>query len=507
MAPQRNNADNSKVNRLLNGIERIGNKLPDPFMLFVVLAIIVIFLSGIISLFDVTFTLPGEEEALAIKSLISAEGLQFMLTSMIDNFIGFGPLGIVLTMMIGIGLANKVGLIETVIKNTILKAPRKFVTYAVVFTGIIANLAADAAFIIVPPLAAMVFYNIGRHPLAGLAAGFAGVGSGFTANVIIANTDAVISGISADVMSSLNTTVTVTPVDNYFFMLTSVFLLTAAGGLITEKIVEPQLGTYEGNANKAFEPTKPIEKRALRNTAFAAAGYIALLLFALFFPDSPLRNEEGGMVPSPFLASIVPIIMLFFITVAITYGTTVKKIESSRSVAQLMGEGIKDMSGFIVLIFAAAQFIAYFEWTNIGSWIAVSGATFLESAGMTGIGIVVVFIIFSALLNLLIFSGAAQWTLQAPIFLPMFYFLDYHPAFIQAAYRLAESSTSVITPMNPYFVIILGFMKEYDKKAGIGTLMSLMLPYSITFLIIWTLLLLVFVFLGIPIGPGIGVNL
>jgi len=505
VAAQNNNQ--SKVNRLLNGIERIGNKLPDPFMLFTALAVIVIILSWIISFFDITFILPGEEVVLAIQSLISAEGLQFMLTSMIDNFVGFGPLGIVLTMMLGIGLANKVGLIEAVIKSTILKAPKRLVTYAVVFTGIIANLAADAAFIIVPPLAAMVFYNIGRHPLAGLAAGFAGVGSGFTANIIIANTDAVLSGISADVMASLNTTVTVTLVDNYFFMFTSVFLLTITGGLITEKIVERQLGAYEGNVNKEFEPTKPIEKKALRNTALAAACYIALLLIVLFFPGSPLRNEEGGMIPSPFLAGIVPIIMLFFITVAITYGITVKKIESSRSVAQLMGEGIKDMSGFIVLIFAAAQFIAYFEWTNIGSWIAVSGATFLESAGMTGIGIVIAFILFSALLNMLIFSGAAQWTLQAPIFLPMFYFLDYHPAFIQAAYRLAESSTSVITPMNPYFVVILGFMKEYDKQAGIGTLIALMLPYSIAFLTVWTLLLLVFVFFVIPIGPGIGVNL
>jgi len=507
MPGQKDTVKKSKISRLLNGIERVGNKLPDPFMLFVALAGIVIILSWIISLFDVTFTLPGEDEAVAIQSLISAEGLQFMLTSMIDNFVGFGPLGIVLTMMLGIGLANKVGLIETVIKSTILRAPKSLVTYAVIFTGIIANLAADAAFIIVPPLAAMVFYNLGRHPLAGLAAGFAGVGSGFTANIIIANTDAVIAGISADVMAAMDASVTVTLLDNYFFMVTSVFLLTITGGLITEKIVEPQLGTYGGNVSKEFESTKPIEKKALLNAALAAAGYIALLLIVIFIPGSPLLNEDGSVVQSPLLGGIVPILMLFFITVAIAYGITTKKIESSRSIAQFMGEGIKDMSGFIVLIFAAAQFIAYFDWTNIGSWIAVSGATYLESAGMTGIGVVLAFILFSALLNMLIFSGAAQWTLQAPIFLQMFYYLGYHPAFIQAAYRLAESSTSVITPMNPYFVVILGFMKEYDKKAGIGTLIALMLPYAISFLTVWVLLFLVFVFLDIPFGPGIGVYL
>ena len=507
MSAQTNTAEKSKITRFLNGIERIGNKLPDPFMLFIVLAVLIIILSWVISFFDVSFIMPGEDEEVTIKSLASAEGLQYMITSMIDNFVGFKPLGIVLTMMLGIGLANKVGLLETFIKSTILKASRSLVTYAVIFTGILGNLAADAAFIIVPPLAAMVFYNIGRHPLAGLAAGFAGVGSGFTANIIVSNTDAVLSGISAEVMSSLNTTVTVTPVDNYYFMLTSVFLLSIAGALITGKVVEPRLGEYKGNVNKEFEPVKPIEKRALRNAAFAAVAYVGLLLLVLFLPESPLRGEDGSIIPSPFLAGIVPIIMMFFITTAITYGITTKKIESSRSIAQLMGEAIKDMSSFIVLVFAAAQFISYFEWTNIGSWLAVSGASFLESAGMTGISIIIVFVLFTALLNLFIFSGAGQWALEAPIFLKMFYFLDYHPAFIQAAYRIADSSTNVITPMNPYFVIVLAFMKEYDKKAGIGTLIALMLPYSITFLIVWILLLLAFVFLGIPFGPGIGVYL
>lgn len=507
MSEQEHASRNTRFTRFLNGIERIGNKLPDPFILFIALAAIVIILSWIISAFDVSFIQPGKNEEIFIKSLVSAEGLQYMLTSMIENFVGFKPLGIVLTMMLGIGLANKVGLFETFIKSTILKAPRGLITYAVIFTGILGNLAADAAFIIVPPLAAMVFYNVGRHPLAGLAAGFAGVGSGFTANIIVSNTDAVLSGISAEVMSSLNTNVTVTPVDNWYFMIASVFVLSIVGAWITEKIVEPRLGGYQGNVEKEFEPTKPIEKRALWNAAIAAIVYIGLLLLIIFLPGSPLRNEGGGMIPSPFLAGIVPIIMLFFITTAVTYGVTTKKIENSRSIAQLLGEAVKDLSGFIVLVFAVAQFIAYFEWSNIGSWIAVSGASFLETIGLTGIGIVIAFVLLTALLNLLIFSGSALWALEAPIFLKMFYFLDYHPAFIQVAYRIAESSTNTITPMNPYFVIVLAFMKEYDKKAGLGTLISLMLPYSIIFLFVWILLLLAFVFLGIPFGPGIEVYL
>ncbi|APC49465.1 p-aminobenzoyl-glutamate transporter [Virgibacillus halodenitrificans] len=507
MAVQSKKGSDTFISRILNKVEWLGNRLPDPFMLFASLAILVILLSWIISSFDVTFLQPGEEKPVAIKSLVSAEGIQYMLTSMLENFVGFKPLGIVLAIMLGIGLADKVGLIETFIKSTILKAPKGLITYAVIFIGILGNLAADAAFVIIPPLAAMVFYNVGRHPLAGLAAGFAGVGSGFTANIIISNTDAVLSGISAEVMGTLDTAVTVTPVDNYYFMLVSVILLSVTGALITEKIVEPRLGKYEGDLQKDFEPVQSIEKRGLRNAAFAALAYIGLLLIVIFWPDSPLRNENGGMVPSPFLKGIVPIIMLFFITVGIAYGITTKKITSSKSIPAFMGEAMKDLSGFIVLIFAAAQFIAYFEWTNIGTWLAVSGASFLENAGITGIGVVIAFVLLTAGLNLVIFSGSAQWALESPIFLKMFYFLDYHPAFIQAAYRIADSSTNIITPMNPYFIIVLAFMKEYDKKAGIGTLIALMLPYGLIFLLVWILLLLAFVFLGIPFGPGIGVHL
>ncbi|HLS09142.1 AbgT family transporter [Lentibacillus sp.] len=492
--------------RFLNVIERIGNKLPDPFMLFVSLAIIVILLSWFISLFDVTFTQPGSDEQTSIKNLLSGAGLQFMVTSVIENFVGFKPLGIVLTMMLGVGLADKVGLLETFIKNTILRAPKALITYAVVFTGILGNLAADAAFVIVPPLAAMVFYNVGRHPLAGLAAGFAGVGAGFTANIIVANTDAVLSGISTEVMQTIEGAPIVTPVDNWFFMFVSTLVLTAAGGLITEKIVEPRLGQYEGGLTKAFEETTALEKRGLRNAVIAAAVYVALLVLVLVWPDSPLRNDQGGMIPSPFISGIVPVIMLFFITIGVAYGVTLKKIENTRSIAKYMGEAMKDLSSFIVLIFAVSQFIAYFEWTNIGSWLAVTGASFLESVDLTGIVAVVLFILLTALLNLFVYSGAAQWALEAPVFLKMFYFLDYHPAFIQAAYRIADSSTNIVTPMNPYFVIVLAFMKEYDKKAGLGTLMALMLPYSLIFLTVWILLFLAFVLFGIPFGPGIDVH-
>lgn len=507
MALENNSVKRSKLTGFLNGIERVGNKLPDPFMLFVYLAIIVMIFSWVVSLFNVSFIQPGEEEKIFVKSLMSTEGLEFILTSMLDNFVSFKPLGLVLAMMLGIGLADKVGLLETAIKSTIVKAPKSLVTYAVVFTGILGNIASDAAFVIIPPLAAMVFYNIGRHPLAGLAAGFAGVGSGFTANFMITGTDGLLSGITTEVMQSLGSDIVVTPADNWYFMVTSVVILSVVGALVTEKIVEPRLGKYEGSVGKQFEKASTLEMKALKNASMAGLSYIAFIVIVLLLPHSPLRNDRGGIVPSLFLDGIIPLIIVFFIILGVTYGLTLKTITSTQDIGKYMGDAMKDMSGFIVLIFAASQFIAYFDWSNIGLWIAVSGANFLQSIGLTGILVIIGFVLLTAILNLFVFSGSAQWALEAPIFVKMFYFLDYHPAFVQAAYRIADSSTNVITPMNPYMMIVLSFMRDYDKKAGIGTLISLMLPYSLFFLGTWILLLLLFAYLGIPFGPGITVHL
>ncbi|MBM7585746.1 aminobenzoyl-glutamate transport protein [Bacillus pakistanensis] len=491
--------------RFLGGIEKVGNKLPDPFMLFVYLSLFIVLFSWFIASLDVTVEHPKTGEVLAIKSLVSGEGLQYILTSMLENFTGFKPLGLVLAMMLGIGLAEKVGLLETAIKKTVLNAPKGLVTYAVIMVGIMGNLASDAAFVIIPPLAAMVFYTVGRHPLAGLAAGFSGVGAGFTANFIITGTDALLAGISTEAAKSFE--VVVTPVDNWYFMMVSVVILTIVGGLITEKIVEPRLGKYEGRVDKKLEEESPLEGKGLKNAVLAGMAYLAVLFIAIFWPDSPLRNEDGGLIPSPFLSGVIPIILFFFVVMGVAYGVTVKKINSTRDIPKYMGEAMRDMSGYIVLIFAAAQFIAYFDWTNLGTWVAVSGANFLESINMTGLAAVVGFVLLTALLNLLIFSGSAQWALEAPIFIPMFATLGYNPAFIQAAYRIADSSTNIITPMNPYIIVILAFMREYDKKAGLGTLISLMLPYTIAFLSVWIVLLLAFALLGIPFGPGVGVYL
>ncbi|WP_188454269.1 AbgT family transporter [Virgibacillus oceani] len=490
--------------KFLNLIEKAGNKLPDPFVLFAVLAVLVIIASYIFSLFNASVIHPGTGEELPVKSLASGEGVKYILTSMLDNFTGFAPLGLVLAMMLGIGLAEKVGLLDYAIKKTILKSPPALITYTVVFVGIMGNIASDAAMVLIPPLAAMVFYKVGRHPLAGLAVGYAAAGAGFTANLLIAGTDALLAGISTEAAAIIDESVVVTPVDNWYFNIVSVFVLTVVGGLVTNKIIEPRLGKYKGDAVEVeLEEEHPKAGKAFRNSIIAGAIYLAIIAIAIFLPNSPLRNENGGIVPSPFLDGIVPIILFFFITIGVAYGMTVGKIKSSKDVGKYMGESMKDMSGYIVLIFAIAQFIAYFSWSNIGTWVAVNGAELLKDINFTGIWLIIGYIIFTASLNFLITSGSAKWALEAPVFVPMFMQLGYHPAFTQVAYRVADSSTNIVTPLMPYMVIVLSFMQKYDKKAGIGTLISLMIPYSICFLITWVILLLIFFFTGIPFGPGI----
>lgn len=494
--------------RFLDVVERVGNKLPDPFVLFVGLAVLMIIVSSIFSLFDASVIHPGSGEEMPIKNLISGEGLQFILTSMLDNFTGFAPLGLVLVMMLGVGLAEKVGLLDYAVRKTILKSPPFLLTYTVVFVGILGNLASDAAVVLIPPLAALVFYKVGRHPLAGLAAGFAGAGAGFTANLFVAGTDALLAGISTEAAAIIDDSIVVTAVDNWYFNIVSVFVLTIVGGLVTTKFVEPRLGKYVGDAVEE-EKTEdlPNAKKGFINAFISGLVYIAIVVTVIFIPNSPLRNEDGGIVPSPFLDGIIPIILLFFIVIGVAFGVTVGKIKTSKDVSTYMAESMKDMASYIVLVFAIAQFIAYFNWSNLGTWVAVNGADFLTSIDFTGIWLIMGYIIFTALMNFLITSGSAKWAIEAPIFIPMFMQLGYSPAFTQVAYRIADSSTNIVTPLFPYMVIILAFIQKYNKKASIGTYISLMLPYSISFLIAWIILILIFFYTGLPFGPGVHVYL
>ncbi|EST37303.1 hypothetical protein N566_13665 [Streptomycetaceae bacterium MP113-05] len=505
---------NKRVNNvsssMLGGIERVGNKLPHPFVLFVYLALLIIVASGVTSLFGVTVQNPETGDTEPVRSLLSGDGLVHMLTSALDNFVQFPPLGLVVVMMMGIGLAQQVGLIESAVKRVILAAPPRLVTAAVILTGICGNLASDAAFIIIPPLAALVFRAVGRHPLAGLAAGFTAAGAGFSANFFVAGTDVLLSGISTEAAGIVDSGAEVSAVANWYFMVASVVTLTLIGVFVTEKIVEPRLGSYEGGDDStALEQAQvtPEQRRGLRNALLATLGYVLLVAVVVALPDSPLRGEGGSLIESPLLDGIVPLIFLLFVVGAVAYGITVNTLRSSGDVPRYMGEAAKNLGGFLVLIFAAAQAIAYFEWSRLGLWVAVNGAELMESLDVSGLTGLVGFSLITLVLSLLIASGSGLWAIEAPIFVPMFMLQDVNPAYVQLAYRIADSSTNCIVPLSPYVAIMLGFIQQYDRRAGLGTLFALVLPYTVAFYLGWMLLFAAWLLLGIPIGPGEALHL
>ncbi|UNZ21431.1 AbgT family transporter [Streptomyces sp. 891-h] len=490
---------------LLGGIERVGNKLPHPFILFVYLALLIIAVSGVTNLFGVTVEDPESGKTEPVRSLLSGDGLVYMLTSALDNFVEFPPLGLVVVMMLGIGLAQQVGLIESAVKRVILAAPPRLVTAAVFLTGICGNLASDAAFIIIPPLAALVFRAVGRHPLAGLAAGFTAAGAGFSANFFIAGTDVLLSGISTEAAGIVDSGTAVSPVANWYFMVASVVTLTLIGVLVTEKIVEPRLGAYQGDDDSnALEQSQltPEQRRGLRNALLATLGYVAVVTAVVALPNSPLRGKGGALVESPLLHGIVPLLFLLFVVGAVAYGITVNALRSSGDVPTYMAEAAKNLGGFLVLIFAAAQAIAYFDWSRLGLWVAVNGAELMESLDISGLAGLIGLSLITLVLSLLIASGSGLWAIEAPIFVPMFMLQEVNPAYTQLAYRIADSSTNCLVPLSPYVAIMLGFIQQYDKRAGLGTLFALVLPFTVAFYVGWMLLFVAWVLLGIPIGPG-----
>ncbi|MCM2675857.1 AbgT family transporter [Alkalicoccobacillus plakortidis] len=426
---------------------------------------------------------------------------------MVENFTGFAPLGLVLTIMLGIGLAERVGLLSAFIKKLMMAAPVWLVPYAIFFMGNFATVAADSAYLIVPPLAGIIYYSLGRHPIAGVVTGFVGVSSGYATGILITSNEPLLAGISNEAMAVLSLEGTVTPVSNYFFMIAGALLCTIIGGTITRKLTEPRLGAYTGDVVESTEPVSKEETSALKLTGLVAFIYIAILVVGMIVPNSFLLNEDGGLVPSPFIDGIVVYLLILFALIGLTYGIKMKRISGMKDVANYMGEAIGSMRNFIVLVFFIGQFTAFFQWSGIGLWVSVNGTNFLEAVNFTGFGLIITFILMTSLMNLVITSGSGQWAIFAPIFIPMFIQLGYDPAFTQMAYRVGDSSTSMLTPLSAYTMITLEFIRKYQKDAGFGSLISLTLPYAVCVLVGMTLLLAIFYVFGIPVGPGSGVRL
>ncbi len=489
--------------RILNRIERTGNRLPHPIILFFILAAATLVLSWVVSLFGVTVEHPATGETIEAVNLLSRDGIQRIFGEAVPNFTGFAPLGVVLVAMLGVGVADKGGLIKALLKKTVLGAPERYITAVVVFAGIMSNVASDAGYVVLVPLGAIVFAAKGRHPLVGLAAAFAGVSGGFSANLVLSSLDPLLAGLTQEAAQIMNPEYTVDPSVNLYFMIASTFLVTILGTWVTERIVAPRFGEYTGEYREDVEGLSAEERRVLRA---ALAGFLAFLVLVLLMtvPETGvLRGEDGELIgaATPFVAGMVPLIAVFFFIPGLTYGYASGTIKSSNDVARFMSSTMSDMGGYVALAFAAGQFVAYFSWSNLGTILAVAGADFLQAIDFTGLPLIIVFIIVAGFVNIFIGSASAKWAIMAPVFVPMLMQLGYSPEFAQMAYRIGDSVTNIITPLMPYFAIIIAFAQKWDKNVGIGTLIATMIPYSIVFLLGWTVLLVIWFVLGLPIGP------
>ena len=502
-------ARQSAMYRFLSLVERAGNILPHPATLFVILAFVVIAISAVTSAAGVSVVHPGTKEIIRAESLLTVAGLQRILTSLVTNFTGFAPLGTVLVAMLGIAVAEGSGLISAVLRSLVLSAPRKLLTFVVVLAGVLTHVASDVGYVLLIPLGAMIFLAVGRHPLAGLAAAFAGVSGGFSANFLLGPTDPLLAGFTQEAARIIHPGYVVTPAANYYFMATSAVMIAISGTYITEKVIIPRLGEYEGDEKpEELKELTPAERRGLKFAFVMALLFVVFILAGTVPAGGYLRDPKtGGILQSPFLSGIVAIIFFAGALIGLAYGIGARTIKNDSDVMKAMEKAMSSMSLYLVLAFFAAQFVAFFNWTHLGVITAVKGAEFLRASGISQYPIlmIVAFVCITVLLDLILGSASAKWAVMAPVFVPMFMLIGYSPELTQASYRVGDSVANIITPLMSYFPLVVAFAQRYDKKAGIGTVMATMLPYSVTFFILWTLLLIAWYLLGLPLGPGAGI--
>jgi aminobenzoyl-glutamate transport protein len=498
-----------RLDRVLGGIERVGNALPHPASLFAILAATVVVLSAGAAALDLVVTHPGTGEPVRPVSLLTLAGFHRMLREAVRNFTGFAPLGTVLVAMLGMGVMESSGLIGTTLRLLVMSAPPRLLTLVIVFAGVMSNTAAEIGYVLLVPLAGTIFLSAGRHPLAGMAAAFAGVSGGYSANLLLGTVDPLLAGLSEEAARLVDPAYRVNPAANYYFMAASTFVITAAGTWVTERVVVPRLGAYSGDvAREEVHPLTPDERRGLRWALLATVLFALVLLAGTVPANGFLRDPQtGDLLHSPFLSGIVTLIFLFGASTGIAYGFGARRYKSDKDVVAGMGKAMSTLGSYMVLVFFAAQFVAYFGWTNLGLIVAVEGAELLKASGLGGLPLMFCFVLAAAFLNLFMGSASAKWAVMAPVFVPMFMLIGYTPELTQAAYRIGDSVSNVVSPMMSYFALIVAFFERYDRKAGIGTVIATMLPYTTVFLIAWSVLLLGWMALGLPVGPGAGLRL
>lgn len=493
------------LNRFITIIEKGGNALPHPAALFVIFGIITLVVSFIGYLLDWQGVNPSNGEIIKVVNLLSVEGLHRILLDMVNNYTGFAPLGIVMVALLGIGVAESSGLIKTVVNALLIRAPRKSVTFMIVITGVLSNAASDLGYLIIIPLAGVIYHSLGRNPIAGMSAAFAGVSGGFSANLLIGTIDPLLAGISTEAARIIAPDYYVMPTANYYFMAISTFLIAITGTWVTNSWVEPRLGKYTGNVE--MEPIIPLNQGEIKGLKWVGGlmiVWICVFLTGLIPDHGFLRGEDNSILHSPLLKGFISVLFLVASSCGILYGYKAGTFKKHEDIFGGMSSSFKGLIAFLVLVFFAAQFVAWFKWSNLGLILAINGANVLQSLNIGLIPLVILFVIFSGFINLFMGSASAKWAIMGPVFIPMFMLMGYSPELSQAVFRVGDSVTNIISPMMSFFALIIVYYQKYDSKSGIGTLIGTMLPYSIVFFISWTLLLIGWILLGLPLGPDSG---
>jgi len=509
-------APKSAMQRFLDGVEKVGNMVPHPVVIFLILMALVIVLSALLGLAGTAVTYERinpetheiEQASVAIRSLLTVEGIRFMYASLVPSFMAFTAVGLMIAAMVGAGVAEESGLVIALIRKLVIVSPKGALTYILSFVGIIASIAADAGYLVLIPLAGVAFMAVGRHPIAGLALGFAAVAGAFSVNMVIKPLDAVLVEFTNDAARLVDPARMIGLASNLWFSIVSVLFLTVVVGFITERIIEPRLGTYHpGDGEEAAQPEQgatlsEAESRGLRFALYGLIGLVVVFLLLTLPSGAPLRNPETGELigNSPFMNGLITYIMLLFLVTGWAYGIGAGTMRSLSEVIAAIEKSVRNLGATIFLFFVLSQFVAYFTFTNMGTVMALSLSGVLQASNIGPLPLLIGFIVVVAIIDLLLTGAIAKWAIFAPVFVPLLMKLGVEPEAVLAAYRVGDSPMNAITPLNAYFALVVGFAQKYDRSAGVGTIVSLMLPYVVWMFVLWTALFAVWKVLGLPWG-------
>jgi aminobenzoyl-glutamate transport protein len=501
------------LQKLLDLVERVGNKVPHPAVLFFLLIALVAVLSHVFHLLGTGAsyqrinpqTHQAEEVTTAVRSLLSADGARFIFTSVVPNFINFGPVGIIMVAMIGVGLAEQSGLIGALIRQIVAVAPRQALTPIIVTLGVLSSIASDAGYVVLIPLGAAAFHSVGRHPLVGLAAAFSGVAAAFGVNFLVKPIDGILAEMTNDAAHLVDPGKSIELTANFYFGVVSSLWLIVVCTLVTDWLVEPRLGPYQGEPPaERGKGLAPEETRGLRFALVALLVVLTVLALLALPPGAPLRNPETGALigNSPFMDSLVFLIMIVFLVTGAAYGVGAKTLNSVQDGIDAVTKTFSDLGGLLFLFFVISQFVAYFNYSNLGTILALRLADLLKEGSLGTVPLLLGFLLIGFVLCFPLPNILPKWAIMAPIFVPLFLKLGVGPEVVLAAYRVSDSAPNVINPLLPHFALVIGFARQYDRHAGVGTIVAMMLPYTAITFVAWALLFFAWYLLGLPFGPG-----